>query len=696
MMSKDSKTDSYSDQRHMGRVLGSKSPSGVVRKGVDVEKLISIDNGALRIQPLAKAGWGRQGIAYGPYTRANGLAFSVFVLNGHNTSQAENILQGLRVRLLNWAIGLPKPERVRWILLQRFFSWMRSDQKKRIVRKIQCWFGNTPKRFQPPKIDENLAVGWFPREVPSNPLAEGNNFIIHATGPENGELWTRVAGNTLSAFKGLQNVPVYYIVILRQQGAAYYAASLPNTHGLAAYPNMRPVAIDPFNEDATVYAGLYQSVLGQIGFMVDTRVYGAHVEQIPGLATWYGTAQAADRLIREGELQGSQGEVGGIWSVNQGSYELTANGARSKQKDSLAVLDLEVETGLIHVIIATNEQVTPSSLIWRYADESNYWIITIAVDKCQLQIQENGCWETVAVSDEWYLAANTLNSIQILDDGDTFGLYLNGKLVFNTWFTDNRLKKATGVGISSSEANENLYFRSFEAHPRTVPIPNALDLGSPWIKEGKEALVMDNFQGETQELAGKTSSFGGKVWEKEMGRGIIELTGHGSAKVRANLQNPNPDRTAYTVAWDNPNFADVQVDITPPGTQRGQGEEGRGGLIFWQDPGNYIIINNWLNNNYGGASVSSFFTINGFEDLYDAVWTNIGSRISWGITHTFRVVFDGMNYTVLINNEPVLYRKLTDVYPNTKGFAINKIGIVANWEWGNDTGSVFNNFVAKV
>ena len=67
-----------------------------------------------------------------------------------------------------------------------------------------------------------------------------------------------------------------------------------------------------------------------------------------------------------------------------------------------------------------------------------------------------------------------------------------------------------------------------------------------------------------------------------------------------------------------------------------------------------------------------------------------------GITYTLRVIFDGMNYTAFINDEPVLYRCLRDIYPRCRPLAINRIGIVANWEWGDDTGTVFTNFIAKV
>ena len=81
--------DTFEDDRPAGQVAGTYSTSGVLRQGSDVEGVLSIDNGALRIGYLRKLGWGRHGIAYGPYKRRPGLAFSVLFLNGHNNSQTE-------------------------------------------------------------------------------------------------------------------------------------------------------------------------------------------------------------------------------------------------------------------------------------------------------------------------------------------------------------------------------------------------------------------------------------------------------------------------------------------------------------------------------------------------------------------------------------------------------------------------------
>ena len=98
-------SDDFDDNLATGKVVGSIGASGLLRKGVDREGVISIDNGALRIQPLLTPGWGRAGIAYGPYRRQNGLALAVFMLNGHNTAQSESLTETFRDRFDRWLVG---------------------------------------------------------------------------------------------------------------------------------------------------------------------------------------------------------------------------------------------------------------------------------------------------------------------------------------------------------------------------------------------------------------------------------------------------------------------------------------------------------------------------------------------------------------------------------------------------------------
>ena len=196
-------------------------------------------------------------------------------------------------------------------------------------------------------------------------------------------------------------------------------------------------------------------------------------------------------------------------------------------------------------------------------------------------------------------------------------------------------------------------------------------------------------------LEGKPTTTGGKVWQRTLGLGFIDVTGDGTAQVRASIESPNPGRTLYTFPWDDPGRADLQVDIIPPGSARGQAQRGRAGLVFWQDPKNYIVINMFLDDAHPGASISSFFELQGFDEIYDAAWTNMKRHIAWGKQCTLRVVFDGSHYLCYVNDEPVLYRSLTDISALQPSLAIKRVGLLVNWEWGDDTGSRLKHFVAR-
>src|SRR3972149_5276569 len=107
--------DNFKDDHGEGTVIGTLSTSGNQRLGIDVESVLSIDNGALRIAPLIEAGFGRAAIAYGPFPRVDGLMFAVSILNGHNTSQSESLPDTFRERIILWLKGSetdPKWERL--------------------------------------------------------------------------------------------------------------------------------------------------------------------------------------------------------------------------------------------------------------------------------------------------------------------------------------------------------------------------------------------------------------------------------------------------------------------------------------------------------------------------------------------------------------------------------------------------------
>ena len=326
-----------------------------------------------------------------------------------------------------------------------------------------------------------------------------------------------------------------------------------------------------------------------------------------------------------------------------------------------------------------------AGLIWRFRDPDNFWRLLVSDNGCRLSVQENGIWSETAASDDWHLKPGMANSIQLLDDGETMSFHLGGELLFGTRFRDQRLRTATGAGFYAT--NGDLGFQAFEAHPRTVPLPQTLQTGEPWLRKGTEPILEDSFNGPAGDLEGRTTTTGRKIWHRQIGTGAMALTGDGAVKIKATAKQPNPGRTAYMVDWDFHDFADVAVEITPPGTGPDQREHGLCGFIFWQDPDNYITVNIWVNHSYGGASISCFFHVDGFEDLYDAIWSNVGKRVYYGVPLTLRIAFDGVQYTVFVNEEPVLYRALKMYIPHYPCFSINQVGLMANWEWGNDTGS---------
>jgi hypothetical protein len=108
-----------------------------------------------------------------------------------------------------------------------------------------------------------------------------------------------------------------------------------------------------------------------------------------------------------------------------------------------------------------------------------------------------------------------------------------------------------------------------------------------------------------------------------------------------------------------------------------------------------VTLNVWRTDYYGGSSISTFFKFADFEDIYDAIWTNVGNRVYYGKPSRLRLCCDGEQYLVFVDDEPVLYRAFRDVYADVERLRIRKVGLLANWEFGNDTGSRFEQFRAR-
>jgi hypothetical protein len=681
--------DTFSDDCIAGTVIGAPGPGGFIRHGCDVERQIAIDHGALRFQPLIRPGWGRQSISYGPFRRTHGLALAVSITNGHNTSQGSAIPEHIAKRILRWAVG-PDADP----FFKRFRAWLSGPRKKQTFRRMLWWLLSTKRTYRLPNIDENLAIGWFSSETPVDPRTDGCGLIMHAAEGENGELWARVGEKCLSAFRRIKNLRIDYVVALRERGAIYYASAMQNAHGFASYPTMRPVAIDPFNDTKIMYAGVHQSVLGQIGFRVDTRVHGVHIGEMPEFASRFGTAHAADTLTGIGALVDGIG-TDVAWRMLRGEIQRSTRGALGQAKYCLATLHPDRPSGLIHALCMTSDSLATAGLAFRVLDAENFWLLKVSTDHCSLLRVENGITTEVAQDAKHCLICHTEHSIQILDSHQQIGCFLDGHRLFDSWFDDEALQNSTGVGIWF-EGESGVWLRDFEAHAREIPFPRSVSFEPHWCRSGFRTVFHDDFVGIAGDLAGRAPRHGEGLWERTVGVGQIDIKAPGGAHVRGTVQRPHPGRTFYTLPWSEPGFADLEAMIIPPGRRRGENHRCRCGLVFWQDNDNYLSFTVYLDDSYKGASVALFPKRHGFEELYDAVWTMVWDQVSWGQPFRLRVAFDGENFLVHVGDEPILQRRMTDLYPNDLPLQITRVGIAVNWEWGNDTGSRFETFTARV
>ena len=143
--------DTFADDRPAGTVIRSCTATGARRLGSDVEHQVSIDGGALRFQPLVTPGWGRQGIAYGPFRRTSGLMLAVSITNGHNTSQGGCIPESFAKRIARWLLG---PGIDPWPA--RLIAWARGPRKKGTLRRFRWWLKSTRPFYGLPECQDTI------------------------------------------------------------------------------------------------------------------------------------------------------------------------------------------------------------------------------------------------------------------------------------------------------------------------------------------------------------------------------------------------------------------------------------------------------------------------------------------------------------------------------------------------------------
>ncbi len=609
--------DRFAREVLYGEVIGSVSDCGAVRLGVDAEAKISVEEGVLRFAPLDTPGWGRQGIAYGPFSRRAGLAFGVFMLNGHNNSQTYDADPS----------SLPR-------------RFVRSQEDTALRVPFKAHFFAQP-------IRENLAVGWFDQPVPNNPLESGQALVMQGHPIHNGLLCAAKVRGLHHLLLGVQNNPIFLLSVLREKGVAFYAGSLEGSRHLPALPKLRPLTIDPYSlTTKDVYAGVHQSILGEMGHRVDTRVYGVQVAHIPEWQA-YGTALIADPQPQLGR----KAAHGGVWQLHGPCMLL-----RPKEAG-----------GLFHVRLTA-----PASLFWRYRDPRHYLALELNPHEIRLRLQYDLRQYTLAAQ-PYTGVAQQPHWVQVLDDGQALTLTLDGKPLFSAGpLLEYRLGNETGVGLVGHAAD-------LEVHPREVALPPALELGLPWQVKGQQTVFAPYLNHAAEDLL--------ISWEPTLGRGKL-MPAEGGLRIEAT----QAERTLYTMPWDSPDLADLEVEILPPGQGVGQKQQSRAGVCFWQDAQHHLVVALRLDDSE--SSVAGMLRFAGYEDPYDMIWSRVPDLLYHGVPLRLRVVCDGTRFQVYLDEEPVLYRALSDIYPGADRLSIRRVGIALSG-YGEDTGSIFRSWVAR-
>jgi len=354
-----------------------------------------------------------------------------------------------------------------------------------------------------------------------------------------------------------------------------------------------------------------------------------------------------------------------------------------------AMLPTSNPVGLIRAVVAPG-RVGRFELRWRAGNDEPGLAVRLEHGSCTLIDPSRDPASNALVTDHarGFRRGGT-HVVQVLDDGRKVAVHVDGELVGDQWLSVGRVDSADVAFSIGGDAA----LASIEAHPLEIPVPPQLDLGPPWRPPASLVVFDEHFDTVADDIAGVVTPSGGRTWERSEGPGGIVLRGEGNARVRAERDAPNSGRTIFTVPWNSPDFADVTIEMTPPGRSKGEGENGRVGMVFWQDADNYLVINVFLDDVFDGASISTFYHLDGYENMYDAVWTLVRG-VEWGGRCTLRAAFDGMCFLSWANDEPSLVRSLTDVYPGAAALRIERVGVIVNEEWGNDTGTVIHRFTA--
>ena len=464
----------------LGALVGSRRRGGPLRGGIDLEGALGVDHGAARIRCLVDPGWGRAALVYGPFSVEAGLSLAVSMVNGLNTSQTSDLPEGRRAKL------------------------------KRLLRNLP------DVRWNDPLLVDNLAVGWFEEALPAHPPSGGDCFV-NGPGPgPDGELRVHNVGHDQGSriAYGVQNLAIAYVATLREDSVVLFASSLPGARAYGPYPFMRPVMLSCRDRmPAQVFAGIHQSILGEVHYRLDTRIHAVRAAVLDDARSWHAWAALADRFTGSGPVAGSEPAVGPSWDTPAvGTLERTSTGATAADGGGTVFAVLPDPVGLLHAVVDPGRRLPEGAAVvlhFRRDDRGRSWAASFGSQGVRLEVVDAQRTDVLATTSACRLSVGRRQELQVLDDGASVGVYLDGRLVFDRWFDDPRFADATGVGLGVQGPAAEVRVGRFEALPRLVRIPPTLDPGPPWDERGNEVVLADRFTtGPVGDLAGRRPEAG--------------------------------------------------------------------------------------------------------------------------------------------------------------------------------------------
>ncbi len=641
--------DSFEGRVAPGRVIGSPADPGLgpaarsaVRMGADVEGVISVRNRALRFAPLVEPGWGRCGYSTEPLLLVPGTVARVGVMNAHPSSETLP-LEPLRTRLSVWVRGSgtdPLPRRIAGLV-----SGRRRETHRRRLRR---WFRHHHDGHRRFPASINQLVGFFDASTIDGPRSAIAAIATRPLGPRNGGFSLAVGALDLrqQLVDGLANAPHELVFVVRDDTVLLAASGLGGS-GLAAAPDATPLGVVHRTLSGPVSLGVHQSVVSQHGFSIDTVVDRFELRH---------EARWADRFA------GSS--AGAVDVEGRRTFELP---------QAAGLIDLCVD-------VVDDREV---SMTWP-GKAGGVRTLVVGTTRVRLTVDGRAVERPLAPASSRHLSVNELEGrLRIHVDGQTLiDVAVDapgpGSLVVET----------TSSGRDAAPDTDALpsVVRRLEIFGREIDLGTVV--GRSWPSIGGEPEIFDDFTGpDSPDLEHR----GGPIpWARVLGSTPI-----GTRDGRATIRGPLTERTVYLTPWSDPRGADVEVLIEPPEAIPGVLPRCRGGLVAGTGPDDLIIVNGWIDQSYGGGSISSFVRLGGREEVFDAVWANVGSALAWDRPFRLRLITDGMRYRVLLDGRTVLARSLLDIYPWAEPLALRQVGIVANWEWGLDTGSRFRDFTGR-